>query len=218
MNAKAIFAVISQVSILLPVVAGWVYYKKLTRSFRLLFYFFLSCIGFEILAAGMRIYWNNNMPGLHLFSITQFWAFSAVYYAYFKTNEVVRRLILANAIAATILAVLDALFIDGITHSNTASRSYDAASIVLYTLIYFYQLFGHQVLQSRRYQPVFWVSIAALLYFGNNLLYFMIRRYLLSSAREIETISYYYYMSLNIIAHALYAYSFRCFGTWKRES
>jgi hypothetical protein len=212
------FAIVSQVSLLLPIIAGWVYYRKLTSPFRVLFYFFLLCIGFEIQAAATRIIYNNNMPGLHLFSVVQFLVFSTVYYQHFSAQIVLRRLIFINAVIAFIIALADALFIDGIMNSNTLSRSYAAVSMVVYTLIYLYQLFQQEPIHNNRYDSMFWFTIAVLIYFGNNWLYFMLRRYLLANAREIETLSYYLYLSLNIIAHFLYAQSFRCFREWKTES
>lgn len=213
-----LFVLVSQASVLLPIIVGWVYYKKLTLPFRLLFFYFLLCIGFEILAAATRIIYNNNMPGLHLYSIVQFLAFSTVYYYHFSERGVMRRVLLVNAVFAFIIALADALFIDGIMNSNTISRSYTAASMVVYTLIYFYQLFQQDTKHINRYDPIFWFTTAAIIYFGNNLLYFMLRRYLLANAREIETLSYYMYLSLNIIAHFLYAQSFRSLSKWKTES
>lgn len=219
MKFKALFAIVSQVSLLLPIVAGWMHYKKLNRPFRLLYYFFLSCIGFELLAAGTRIIYNNNMPGLHLYAIVQFLIFSAVFFHHFKENSTVGRLILFNAIAAFMIAVADVFFIDGIMHNNTVARSYDATSMVIYALVYFYMLFRQDTrLSYNSSDPMFVFTIAVLLYFGNNMFYFMLRRYLLANARHIETFSYYMYLTLNIIAHFLYAQSFRCFNKWKKES
>jgi hypothetical protein len=213
-----LFVYVSQASVLLPVTAGLIYYQKLTAVFRLLFYFFLLCIGFEILAKATNMIYNNNMPGLHLFSITQFLAFSTVYYRYFRDKSVLRRLISVNAVVAFIIAMADALWINGILNSNTVSRSYTALSIMMYTLVYFYRLFQTDALQYDRYDPMLWFSIAVLVYFANNILYFMLRPKLLAYATDIEAISYYIYLSLNIIAHCLYAQSFRSFGKWKAES
>ncbi len=213
-----LFVLVSQASVLLPIIVGWVYYKKLTLPFRLLLFYFLICIGFEILAAATRIIYNNNMPGLHLYSIVQFLAFSTVYYYHFSERSVLRQVILFNGIAAFIIALADALFIDGIMQSNTLSRSYGAVSMIVYTLIYFYQLFHQDTMHNNRYDPVFWFTIAVLVYFGNNLFYFMLKRYLLVNAKDVETFSYYMYLSLNIVAHFLYAQTFRCFSKWKTES
>ncbi len=216
MKFKALFCIVSQVSVLLPIIAGWVYYKNLTYPFRILFYFFLLCIGFEIQATVAKNIYNNNMPGLHLFSIVQFLFFSTIYYYGFERSNIVRRVIFFNGIVAFIIAVIDAIFIDGITHTNTISRSYTGICMVIYTLIYLYQLFDTH--HDNRYAPMFWLTIAALVYFANNFLYFTIRRYLLINARTLETIPYYLYLSFNIIAHFLYAQSFRCFRKWKMES
>ncbi len=157
------------------------------------------------------------MPGLHLFSITQFLVLSVVYYRYLGDNRIWARLIGANAVIALVIAVADACWIDGIMRSNTVSRSYDAVSMVVYSLIYLYRVFQDDTRQHRHH-PVFWFAIAGLLYFANNLLYFMLREHLLAYERSVETISFCVYLALNIVAHCLYAHSFSCFGRWKTES
>lgn len=217
MSLLDVYVIVSQASLLLPVVSGGLYYRKMTPAFRWLFYFFVLCIGFELQATVSKKLLGNNMPGLHLFSITQFLALSVVYYQYLKDNRLWGRLIRANALIAFMIAVADAVWIDGIMRSNTVSRSYGAVSVVVYSLIYLYRVFQDDTLQHR-HNPMFWFTIAGLLYFANNLLYFMLREHLLAYERSVETISFCVYLAFNIAAHCLYAHSFSCFGKWKTES
>lgn len=158
------------------------------------------------------------MPGLHLYTIVQFLALSVVFYYYYEHKSLWRRLVLINGIVAFMVALADACWVDGILHTNTLSRSYAAVSMFVYALIYFYHLFQQDGRQYDFYDPMFWFAVAVLIYFANNILYFMIRRYLLIYYRDMETAPFVFYLSLNIIAHILYAQSFRRFGKWKTIS
>jgi hypothetical protein len=213
-----VYIYISQASVLLPIIVAWVYYPKLNYPFRVLFYFFLLCLGFEILARELRVIYGNNMPGLHLYTIVQFLMFSVVFYHQFINNKNLQRLILVNCVIAFVIALSDALFTSDIFHSNLISRGYCSTFIILYTLICFFQVFSEDRPFFNRDNPVFWFNIAVLVYFANNLLYFMFRDYLLIHASKVETFSYCIYINLNIIAHLLYALSFRCFRKWKTGS
>lgn len=207
----------SQASVLVPIITGSFVYRRLTRVFRYLYYFLLLCIGFEILASLLRIFFQNNMPGLHIFTVVEFTVISIVFADYFLPDRTVRKLIMANIGFALLLAVADACIIGGIMEANTTSRSYDAASAILYALLYFYSLFKRDTPQRLVRDPMFWFAIAVLVYFANNIVYFLFREYLLSHAKDIESFGFCVYLSLNITTHLLYAYSFRCFGKWKTE-
>lgn len=217
MSSKAQFVIVSQASVLLPILIGLFYYKRLTIPFRVLFYSILIFLGFEFVASITRIVYHNNMPGLHVFTIVQLIAFSVIYYLDFQDNRVLKRLILVNVIIALFIAILDAFFVNDIWHHNTLSRSYCSASVVIYTLVYFYRLFQKDTTKYSWEFPMFWVSIGALIYSAINILYFMLKQYLLMKATSIETFSYYVFLSTNIVTYCLYAQSFRCFRKWKEE-
>lgn len=212
------FVTVSQASVLVPIITGALVYKRLTPGLRWFYHFLVLCIFFEIQAVLLRVFYQNNMPGLHLFSIAQFIALSVVYYYHFKMHPIMRSLIVVNIIVAFLIAIADACLINGVLQSNTVSRSYDSGWVMIYTLIYFYQLFQRDTSNSSVEEPMFWFSIGVLVYFANNIVYFMIRDYLLNHAKTIESFGYSIYLSLNIIVHLLYAQSFRCFRRWKTES
>ena len=218
MSLFDVYVYLSQASVLLPIIVAWIYFSKLNHPFRVLFYFFLLGIGFEVLARQLRIIYQNNMPGLHLFTIVQFLMFSVLFHAQFSGSKNLQRLIYCNAGVALAIAVAEAFFLNGIWQSNLISRSYCSAFIIAYTLIYFYRVFSGNRTSFSRYNPESWFNIAVLIYFGNNVLYFMFRDYLLLHEPAVENLSYGLYVTLNIIAHLLYAQSFRCFKTWKTES
>lgn len=215
---RIIYTRVSQASVFLPIISGFTRYKELNAPFRLFLYFFVVAAGFELQATLMNGVYKNNMPGLHLYTFVEFLGFSIVYYLHYEKGNLMRMLIGINIIIGVILALADACYINGIWMSNTLSRSYASASIVLYTLNCFYSLFQKDTTRYSWEYPMFWVSTGALIYFGLNTLYFMLTRYLLFNAAKIETLSLLSHNALNIIANCLYAQSFRCFRKQETES
>jgi hypothetical protein len=207
---KTIFIKLSQASVLLPIITGFSNYKRLTLPYRILLYFFVSCIGFEIQASITKTLYGNNMPGLHLYTLVEFLVFSAVYYLHFKKNSILRLLIGINAIVFVGIALLDAFYIHGIMALNTLSRSYSSTSIIIYTLIYFYRLFQENSVQYIWEHPMFWICAGALIYFGGNNFYFLLKGYLMYKAVNVEWLSHFIHATLNIIGYIFYAQSFRC--------
>lgn len=211
MLPRILFIKISQATILLPVFEGLKSYKYLTAPFRLLLYFFLSTIIFEVQASIAGKLYHNNMPGLHLFTLTEFLVFSTVYYRFFRERKLLAAVIAVNALVFMVLALTDALYIHDIWTINRLARSYSSISMLCYTLIYFYFIFSREDLAFTSRHPMFWVNIGALVYFGSNALYFMVSKDLIAMGSFASKIGLCIHGGLNIIANFLYARSFRCF-------
>lgn len=216
MKPLIIYNTLSQLSVLVPVVAGAVYYKKLSQPFRLFFWFFVFSAVAEAQAYVLsRLMDRNNIPGMHVFSLVEFWAFSMMYYFHFKKNSKLRPLIVLNAIVFTVLAYWEAFVSGSLFVAPTLSRSYSSFFIVLYTLAALYTLTRKEELRYSWEYPMFWLCIGALAYFGTNTLYFMFREWLAIHASKIEEFGYHSHAAFNIIANCIFAHAFRISAKWK---
>ncbi len=211
MTLRIIYIKLSQASILIPVFAGIANYRRLTPSLRLLLYFFLATIGFEVQASILGKVYHNNMPGLHLFTFVEFLLFSTVYLLFFWKHRILSLLIGFNMLVFTIAALADAFFIHDIWTINTLSRSYSSAAMLCYTLVYFYFMFSKDETRYSMKYPMFWVNAGVLVYFGSNILYFMFNEDLMARGSVASFFGLGVHATLNIIANYLYAQSFRCF-------
>lgn len=210
MSGRIIFITLSQASVFLPVIAGYTYYKKLDTAFRLLFYFFVLSVFFEIQTNISIHLYHNNMPGLHLFTFLEMLAFSAVYLFYFKKKmPYVQPLISLNTIVYVIAAIAG-VGINGIWAPNSISRTYSSVSLTCYVLIFFYDLFVSDIKLYCWQYPMFWISIGVLIYFSVNLFYFMLINYLIKNAAFTGQISLFTHAAINIIANCLFARAFTC--------
>ncbi|WP_162902993.1 hypothetical protein [Taibaiella koreensis] len=209
---RLLYTRVSQASILLPVIAGFVNYSRLTLPFRILLYFFVLCIGFEIQATlftGPPL--KNNMPGLRLYVIMEFIAFSIVFLLRFPKKSRVRILIGVNMGVAAIITIIDVLK-NGIWSTPDLSRTYTSFFLLLYALHYYYDLFRQESTSLGWEHPMYWVSTGALISFGGLLFYFLFSNYLLTKEAHLETLSLFIFQGANVIANCLYAQAFRCFG------
>jgi hypothetical protein len=198
----------SQASVLLPVIAGVKYYKVLTRPFRFLFCFFIVALLTEIQAEVLRQLHYNNLAGLHVYTVVEFFAFSMLFYWQTLKNSL-RLLILFNILVSIVLAVINAWFV-GLKDHNELSRSYAAISMMVYALVYLYYLFTIDDTRYMKEYPMFWICIGMLVYFAGNALQFSTKMYMIKQDKGLSQGFNNVHDALNIIAYCLYAQSFRC--------
>jgi len=210
-------SLLSQASVILPIVTGWIAFRNLPSLFRLLFYFFILALITEIQARVLNIVAHNNMPGLHIYTWIEFISFSVVYYLYFQGKRV-RALILINILLATVIGILNAIYWGGITAPNTVSRSYCAVFITLYTLYFFYILFKGNGGRFEWEYPMSWIAAGALIYFASNIGYFRFSELWYDKEPKVAGLSYLLHNCINIVSYCLFAQSFRCFYKQKALS
>ncbi|PSK93490.1 hypothetical protein [Taibaiella chishuiensis] len=205
----------SEVSVLIPVIAGIRSYPVLTLPFKILFYFFVLSGLFEIQSRIAIVLWQNNMPGQHLFTVVQFIAFTLLFLLHTQRKSL-RVLLVANMLVLFGFALFNA--ITSIKDPNSLARGYAAASLTVYALIYLYYLFA---IDSTRYvwqYPMFWICIGILMYFTVNFMYIMTKQYLIAKHLDVEWVGHLLHSVLNIIAHCLYAQAFTSLRKWKTAS
>ncbi len=214
LTPRNIFIKVSQASVLIPVFTGLVNYKKLTTPYRILLYFFVASIGFEVQASITKVIFQNNMPGLHLFTLVEFLIFSIVYFYHFREARVLRFVIIVNMVIATAVSVTDAFFVHSIWQLNPLSRAYASTSLLSYTLIYFHHLFRDDTALYSTAHPMFWINAGAILYFGGNSPYFMGADMFMHN-HGMANLGLYVHNTVNIISYYLYAQAFKCFRKQK---
>jgi hypothetical protein len=216
MTLHAIYIKISQVSVLMPIIAGIIYYKALTKPFKVLFYFFVIASLFEIQASITAAIYHNNMPGQHIYTVVEFLALSTVYFLHMQKNSIAQYLISINTIVFIGIACKNAFYDSGgFMVSNDLSRSYSSVFMIVYTLSYLYYLFQKDATLYMWQYPMFWFCTGTLIYFGGNILHIQIRKELIHDI-AMERLCQNFHALLNIIAYCLYTQSFRCFGKQKK--
>ena len=203
---------LTQISSIIPVVAGFWYYKKLTLPFKILFYFCVLSALFEPASRILMKVYLNNIPGQQLYTVLEFLTLSLVFYlSTLKRN--LRLLIVINALVFIVLAARDA--IHSIWELNELSHGYAAVSMMLYALGYLYHLFTVDDTRYMREYPMFWLCISMLVYFALNALYFIGETNLINENSRFAWGFHLSHGALIIIANCLLANAFRCLGKQK---
>ncbi len=210
MRILHILGLLSQASVLFPVITGLFCFKVLNKKFKILFWFFVCSVLVEILATWFAKTKHNNLPVLHLYTVIEFFAFSSAYYIYFNQKKYLPNIILINSAVFFIVALTDATFLNGIWKFNNYSRSYASLSLVMYASIYFYYLLKESFQMPTWRQPMYWLSIGVLFYFGLNLFYFLFSNIIAFQDIQLSSGSLYIHSTVNILANCLYAQSFIC--------
>jgi hypothetical protein len=214
MEFQKIYINLVQASTLVPIIAGIINYKALTKPYMVLFYFMIANVLFEIQALVAIEMFHNNLPGLYLFTFIEFLVFSTVFYLNTRKNSIARLLIIANVVVFIGIAVTEAVH-NQMKIANDLSRGYSSACLIIYTLIYFFHLFTTDDIRYMREYPMFWICIAILIYFGPNVLYFMERSKLIKEYPSVEWGIDMFHGMLVIIANCLVAQSFICLKKYR---
>jgi hypothetical protein len=203
-----IFRYTSQASVLIPVVVGIRYYKVLTRPFKFLLCFFVFAMLTEIQAEVLRQLDYNNLPGLHVYTVVEFFAFSMLIYWQTQKNSL-RQLIAANLLVLITIAIAIA-WRQGLKDFNDPSRGYAAVSMMVYALGYLYYLFTIDDTRYMEEYPMFWICIGMLVYFAGNALQFSTKMQMIRENKDLSKGFNNVHAALNFISYCLYAQSFRC--------
>jgi hypothetical protein len=200
---------LAQASSFLLTIIGLCFLRKTNLSFLILLSFFLVSFLFEFVAFFLAKKYHNNLPGLHIYTVIELLAFSYFFF-YNSKRKFYFKIILLNTILYLAVALADATFINTIWKFNTYSRTYASASLVIYSLIYFYTLMESDEIINLWQSPIFWINIGVLFYFATNLFFFMLSNYISSTDVKLIPIGLYFHSTINIIANCIFAYSYFC--------
>ncbi len=207
MSTIELYIYLSQASSLFPIIAGLCYFRKFNLSFQVLLLFFFSSFFFELLSIYLAKKYHNNLPGLHLYTAIEFLVFSSFYFLKSK-QKLYSKIILLNTILFLVVALADAFFINSIWKFNNNSRTYACASLVIYSLVYFYGLMKSDEIINLWKAAIFWINVGVLFYFATNLFFFMLENYFSTTDVPLMAIGLYIHSSVNIITNIIFAYSF----------
>lgn len=144
--------------------------------------------------------------------------FLSYFLLFFKTFEsaVSKNIVLASAIAYTLVFLIDMGFINGLYFFNIYSYCVASVLIMLCCLIYFVGLFTADDLLNYFRIPMFWTATGLLFFYAGSLVQYSLMWYIIENKlgdlyNIINTI-------LNTILFGAFSISFLCNYTWKKTS
>jgi hypothetical protein len=196
--------VISGVSGFFPVVAALYNYRNLDKVLKITALFFLVGSLFDPITwlsnnAGHK----NNMPIFHLNIWVSIVFYALIYYNLF--NKPILKKITLTITGATILLTI--FYNRNIYEYPSVSNTSLSISLIILSLIYFYQLLNPLKYTDIEKQGLFWINAGVLFYSSVNIFLFM----LISHIPIADQPSYYIINSItNIIANILFSVGLLC--------
>jgi len=200
---------ITVISDFLPVIAALYNYRRLDSTLRLMALFCLlsvipDLVGLVISYLNLRYY--NNLVLFHFFDMMAAVFFTLIYRrAFYK--ELFKKITFILGGASLLIMIFNAIFIEGLWKYPSVSNTVLCVLLIIFSLIYFYELLSRQEFTYIEKQGMFWINSGVLFYFSINIFLFM----LYNKISDADKPNYYMMQSVtNIIANLLYSVGLLC--------
>ncbi len=201
------YTYISIISGVLPVIAALYNYRHLNSVLKIAALFFLISTmfdwGYEIAS---HYHVMNNFPGIHIFIFTALLFYSIIYYKV-SSSLVLKRVVFILSAIGFLVLIISTIFFEGFMDYPSIANTVLSMVVIVFSLMYFYQLLSRQEFVHIEKQGLFWISAGVLLYFATNVFLFMLFKRILEDHQEdlymIHTVT-------NIIANILFTVGILC--------
>jgi hypothetical protein len=197
--------------ILIPFVVGLVYYKKLTKSHKFLFWFVVVGTLTELTNRILRQLFviENNMPLGH-FYISLSFIFLALFYLYELENFVNKKIIIAIVVLYELFCLNNVILFQSHLNYPSIPGAISALLLVTFSVLLFANIMREGKIQVLKDSSLIWINSAVLLYYAGNFFFYTLYNFILSYSREFLTRTVYFFLILNSIFYILIA-----IGLWK---
>jgi len=210
MTAYKLFIKISQFSVLIPLITGLRYYRKLNGGFKVFVWYFGFALGMELLSMLANELFCNNLFLMYFLVPYEFMFFAYVFC--FPNNGLFKK-VATTAGGILGIALIADLSIYGFLGAPSVSRSIESALLILLALRYFYFYFKGNSIAPVYRQPLFWFSSGVLVYFGIDFFTFMMSNVLLENNESVARMAKVLHGVLNIVSYIFFMVSFQ----WSRK-
>jgi predicted neutral ceramidase superfamily lipid hydrolase len=153
----------------------------------------------------------NNIPSLHLLTISEF-IFISVFFYHTYNLKWLKKFTVFLLIFFIVFFSLNTLFVQDIYTYNTNSRGLEALFVCLYCMLYFYQLLKEKITIPLTQIPEFWVVAGLLIFFSFIQIYSLFFYYLAEEPEMNNALQ-----KILRVASIIY-YPLIAMGIWKKSS
>jgi len=214
MSPSLLLQNLSSLSALLPIAAAILNHRHLNKVQKIAAVFFIisGLFDFSLLLVrhfNITLITNggkaNNAPLIHLFILVSILFYAFIYFHAFN-KPALKKLSIAFAGIAGVLIFINAFFVEGLLKFPSIGNTILSVTLILFSLLYFWQLLDQVEIVRLEKQPMFWISAGVLSYCSINIFLFMLMRSLGSLSPNFWTI----HSIINIIANFLFAIALLC--------
>lgn len=209
MSLSVLLTDITVISDFLPVTAALYNYRRLDPILRLVAIFCMLSVIPDvagIIASYLKVRHYNNLILFHFFDMMAAVFFTLIYHrAFYK--QLFKKVTFILGGLSLLMMIFNAIFIEGLWKYPSVSNTVLCVLLIIFSLIYFYELLNRQEFTYIEKQGMFWVNSGVLFYFAFNIFLFM----LYNKISNAEKLNYYMMQSVtNIIANLLYSVGLLC--------
>jgi hypothetical protein len=151
--------------LLICTLTGFLVLRKSDPRYLVLFPYFLSVILIvELIGEITGKKGINNLLLYNLFSVIEF-SFFIYFFSRVIPNEKIRRVIGKIGFLLPVACLLNIFFIQGPTVFNTYTFMAGCVSMIVLSIIYYYQSFNHATGVNRLREPSFWINTGIIFFF-----------------------------------------------------
>jgi len=209
MSISVLLTNITVISDFLPVLAALYNYRRLDSILRLMAIFCILSVIPDVaglVASYLKLRHYNNLVLFHFFDMMAAVFFTLIYQrAFYK--QLFKKITFILGGLSLLIMVCNAIFIEGLWKYPSVSNTVLCVLLIIFSLIYFYELLSRQEFTYIEKQGMFWINSGVLFYFAINIFLFM----LYNDINSDQKADYYMMQSVtNIIANLLFSVGLLC--------
>jgi hypothetical protein len=185
--------------IFLPLIIGGIYYRKLNKSHKFIYWFIVLGTITEITSKFLRklLDIKNNMPLGHFYIVASFF-FVALFFFYELKDFISRKVIIGVIIFFALFSVFNILFIQSYLVYPSIPGSVSALLLVSFSILLYAHIMKEGKIQILSQSSVIWINSAILIYYSGNFFFYILFNFLLSYSRDflIKTLNFFALVTL----------------------
>jgi len=195
---------------LLPAITGLLLFRKSPVAGRVLIVHICLAAIVNFVAAYMWHRKQNNLPLLHIYTVSEF-LFLSAYYALHWKSRTVHILAAITGLLFAAFAVYNALYLQDIYQMNSYARSLGALLMLAYCAAGYFLILSDKNETLIFNRSFFWINTGYFLYFSVSFFLFTLSNYVRSIPTEARHMLWALHALFMIILYILVA-----IGLWKR--
>jgi hypothetical protein len=192
-----------------PLLLVFIKYRHLKKEMKAVACFVFLATVVQFAASYLASFKSNNLPLLHLYTPLEFCCI-VWFYSMALEGFVPKPVFVGAAVGFTVMAVLNAVFLQSIYEFNTYARSLEGVLVILLCLTWCWRVLTEMKIQRLEQNPVFWANTGFLIYFSGNVLLFAFSNFILDYDKSLNLYVWAFHGLLSGLLYLLIS-----IGLWK---
>jgi hypothetical protein len=180
--------------IFLPLIIGGIYYRKLNKSHKFIYWFIVLGTLTEITSKFLRklLDIKNNMPLGHFYIVASFFLV-AFFYFYELKGFVSKKVITGVIVFYALFAVFNILFFQSYLAYPSIPGAVSSLFLVSFSILLYAHIMKEGKIQILSQSSIIWINTAILLYYSGNFFFYILFNIILSYSRDflIKTLNFF---------------------------